>query len=65
MYTKTEKKKVSLNSSLHLILIESLDMMLYNNKEKYTLAKHGWETMEIFCEGITEVRDNQRQILVS
>ncbi|KAL8090413.1 hypothetical protein AgCh_039763 [Apium graveolens] len=64
-YTETEKEKVSLDSGLQLILIESLHNVMYNNIVNCDTAKYIWEKIEIPCEGTEEVRSNQRRILVS
>ena len=64
-YTEPEKEKVSLDNGLHLILIESLDNVIYNNIINCELAKQIWEKIEILCEGTKDVRSNQRRILVS
>ena len=64
-YSESEKEKVSLDSGLQLILIESLDNVMYNNIINCDTAKQIWEKIEILCEGTEEVRSNQRQILVS
>ena len=64
-YTETEKEKVSLDSGLQLILIESLDNVMYNNIVNCDTAKQIWEKIEILCEGTEEVRSNQRRILIS
>ncbi|XP_074346312.1 uncharacterized protein LOC141685085 [Apium graveolens] len=64
-YTEPEKEKVALDSGLELILIESLDNVMYNNIINYESAKQIWEKIAILCEGKEEVRSNQRRILVS
>ncbi|KAL8133711.1 hypothetical protein AgCh_008957 [Apium graveolens] len=64
-YTETEKEKVSLDSGLQLILIESLDNVMYNNIVNCDTSKQIWEKIEILCEGTEEVRSNQRRILIS
>ncbi|KAL8099901.1 hypothetical protein AgCh_032235 [Apium graveolens] len=64
-YTEPEKEKVSLDSGLQLILIESLDNVMYNNIVNCDTAKQIWEKIEILCEGTEEVRSNQRRILIS
>ena len=56
---------MSLDSGLQLILIESLDNVMYNNIINYETAKQIWEKIEILSEGTEEVRSNQSQILVS
>jgi len=50
---------------LQLILIESLDNVMYNNIVNCDTAKQIWEKIEILCEGTEEVRSNQRRILIS
>ncbi|KAL8093557.1 hypothetical protein AgCh_035440 [Apium graveolens] len=64
-YTEPEKEKVSLDSGLQLILIESLDNVMYNNIVNCDTTKKTWEKIEILCEGTEEVRSNQRRILNS
>ena len=54
-----------MDKSLKLILVESLDLVMYNNIVNCTSGKQIWEIIEILCEGTTEVKDNQKQILVS
>ena len=46
-YSDPEKEKVSLDSSLQLILIESLDNVMYNNIVNCDTAKQIWEKIEI------------------
>ncbi|KAL8157376.1 hypothetical protein AgCh_002177 [Apium graveolens] len=58
-YTEPEKEKVSLDSSLQLILIESLDNVMYNKLVKCDTAKQIWEKIEIFSEETEEVRYNK------
>ncbi|XP_074353373.1 uncharacterized protein LOC141692429 [Apium graveolens] len=64
-YTKQENEKVSFDSSLQLILIESLDNVMYNNIINCESVKQIWEKIDILCEGTEEVRSNQRRILIS
>ncbi|KAL8110822.1 hypothetical protein AgCh_026529 [Apium graveolens] len=64
-YTEPEREKVSLDSALQLILIESPDNIMYNNIVNCDTAKQIWEKIEILCEGTEEVRSNQRRILIS
>ncbi|KAL8149628.1 hypothetical protein AgCh_006582 [Apium graveolens] len=64
-YTEPEKEKVSLDSGLQLILIESLDNVMYNNIVNCDTAKQIWLKIEILCKGTEEVRSNQRRILIS
>ena len=46
-YSESEKQKVSLDSGLQLILIESLDNVMYNNSINCETAKEVWEKIEI------------------
>ncbi|XP_074347330.1 uncharacterized protein LOC141686179 [Apium graveolens] len=64
-YTEPEKEKVALDSGLQLILIESLDNVMYNNIINYESAKQIWEKIGNLCDGTEELRSNQRRILVS
>ncbi|KAL8112209.1 hypothetical protein AgCh_019775 [Apium graveolens] len=64
-YTEPEKEKVSLDSGLQLIFIDSLDNVMYNNVVNCDTAKQIWEKIEILCEGTEELRSNQSRILVS
>ncbi|KAL8102703.1 hypothetical protein AgCh_027290 [Apium graveolens] len=64
-YFEPEKEKVSLDSGLQLILIESLDNVMYSNIVNRDTAKQIWEKIEILGEGTEEVRSNQRRILIS
>ncbi|KAL8132115.1 hypothetical protein AgCh_007858 [Apium graveolens] len=63
-YSEIEKEKVSLDSGLQLILIESLDNVMYNNIINCDTSKQIWEKIEILYEGTEEVRSNQRRILI-
>ncbi|KAL8103457.1 hypothetical protein AgCh_027877 [Apium graveolens] len=54
-YTEPEREKVSLDSALQLILIESLDNVMYNNIVNCDTAKHIWEKIEKLCEGTEEL----------
>ncbi|KAL8088143.1 hypothetical protein AgCh_038062 [Apium graveolens] len=64
-YTDLKKEKISLDSDLQLILIESFDNVMYNNIVNCDTTKQIWEKIEILCEGTEEVRLNQRRILIS
>ena len=65
LYSDSENEKIVMDKNLQLIVIESLDLVMYNNIVNSGFGKQIWEIIEIFCEGTTEVKDNQRQILVS
>ena len=60
LYYDSENEKITMDKSLQLILIESLDLVMYNNIVNCTSRKQIWE-----CEGSAEVKDNEKQILVS
>ncbi|KAL8092799.1 hypothetical protein AgCh_034883 [Apium graveolens] len=53
-YTETEKEKFSMDNGLQLILIESLDNIMYNNIISRDTTKQIWEKIEIMCEGTEE-----------
>ena len=65
IYSDSENEKITMNKSLQLILIKSLDLVMYNNIVNCTSGKQIRETIEILCEVSTEVKDNQKKILVS
>ena len=65
LYSDSERENIAMDKSLQLILIESIDLVMYNNIVNCTSGKQIWETIEILCEGSNEVKDNQKQILVS
>ncbi|MGI4673347.1 hypothetical protein ACR2XN_28175 [Klebsiella pneumoniae] len=64
-YTADEKEDASLDNSLQLILVESLDSVMFTHVVNCKNAKHIWETIEIINEGTEEVRENRLQILTS
>ena len=66
-WTDTEKEKVALDDHLQLILLDSLsnDKFLYGNVITCNSAYDMWKKIELLCEGSEEVRENQKQILVS
>ena len=64
-YTPDEKEDASLNINLQLILVESLDLIMYNHVLNCKDAKHIWETIETINEGTEEVRENRLEILTS
>ncbi|KAL8125083.1 hypothetical protein AgCh_012669 [Apium graveolens] len=61
-YTEPEKEKVSLDSGLQLILIESLDNVMDNNIINCDAAKQIWEKIEILCERTEELPPPLTQI---
>lgn len=48
-----------------MILVESLDPVMYNHVVNCTSAKKIWDTIEIINEGTKEVRENRLEILTS
>ena len=58
-YDEKDKETASLDDSLQLILIDSLNDHMYNQVVNCTSAKEIWETISIICEGTDEVRENQ------
>ena len=65
LYSDSENEKIIMDKCLQLILIESLDLVMYNNIVNCTSGKQICKTIEILCEGSTKVKDNKKQILVS
>lgn len=45
LYIHTVKEKVSLDNIIMIILIESLDLVMYNNIVKCKSTKHIWKTV--------------------
>ena len=64
-YTLDEKEYVSLDINQQLILVESLDPIMYNHVVNWKDAKHIWDTIETINEGTEEVRENRLEILTS
>lgn len=64
-YSEAEKEIVSLDISLQLILVESLDPVMYAHVVNCTDSKQIWDTIEIINEGTKEVRENRVEILTS
>ena len=64
-YTPDEKEDVLLDINLQLILVESLDPIMYNHVVNCKDAKHIWDTIETINEGTEEVRQNRMEILTS
>ena len=50
---------------MQLILVESLDPIMYNHVVNYKDSKHMWDTIETINEGTEEVRENRLEILTS
>ena len=64
-YTADEREDASLDINMQLILVESLDPIMYNHVVNYKDAKHIWDTIETINEGTEEVRENRLEILTS
>ena len=66
-FLDAEKEKVALDDYLQLILLDSLtlDRAMCGNVIGCSSAKDMWNKIELLCEGSEEVRENQRQKLVS
>ena len=62
-----KKEKVALDDHLQLILLDSLsnDKVMGGNVITCSSAYDMWKKIELLCEGSEEVRENQKQILVS
>ena len=54
---------MNLDDDLQLILVESLDPVMYNVVVNCTNAKQIWDTLEIINEGSEEVKQNKKEIL--
>ena len=64
-YTPDEKEDASLDINLQLILVESMDPIMYNHVVNCKDAKHIWEIIETINEGTEEIRENRLEILTS
>ena len=64
-FSDTKKDKVALDTSLQLIIVESLDTAMLNQVINCSSAKHMWDTIELLMEGIAEVKENKLDILTS
>jgi hypothetical protein len=65
LYTPDEKVEVTLDDSLQLILVDSLDKYMFGQVVNCRSAKHIWDTIETINEGTDEVRENRMEILMS
>ena len=61
-YTTVDTEEVGLDLSLQMILIDSLDSIMYNHVVNCKDAKHIWDTIEIINEGTEEVKENMLEI---
>ncbi|XP_063940573.1 uncharacterized protein LOC135149278 [Daucus carota subsp. sativus] len=64
-FSDEDNELINLDVTLQLILIESLDPIMYNNVVNCTNAKQIWDTLQIINEGSEEVRENKKEILVA
>ena len=64
-FSDTEKDKVALDTSLQLIVVESLDTAMLNQVINCSNAKQIWDTIELVMEGTSEVKENRLDILIS
>ena len=64
-YTAAEKEEASMDASLQLILVDSLDPLMNRHVMNCKDSKHIWETIEVINEGTEEVRENKLEILTS
>ena len=64
-FSDAERDRVELDTSLQLILVESLDQTMYNHVISCASAKEIWDKIEIMMEGTEEVKENKTQILVA
>lgn len=62
-YTDEENEQVTLDINLQLFLVETQDLIMYNNVVNCQNANQIWDTLEIICEGSEEVRENRLEIL--
>ena len=64
-YTYEESEQMNLDDALQLILVESLDSVMYNVVVNCTNTKQIWDTLEIITEGSEEVIENKKEILMA
>ena len=64
-FSDTEKDKVALDTSLQMIIVESLDTAMLNHVINCSSAKHMLDTIELLMEGTAEVKKNRLDILTS
>ena len=64
-YSDTEKDKVALDTSLQLIIVDSLDIAMLNQVINCSSAKQMWDTIELLMEGTAEVKENRLDIMTS
>ena len=64
-FSDMEKDKVALDTSLQLIVVESLDTVMLNQVINCSSAKQIWDTIELLMEGTSEVKENRLDVLTS
>ncbi|KAL8092767.1 hypothetical protein AgCh_034863 [Apium graveolens] len=64
-FSPAEIEEASLDASLQLILVDSLNPLMNRHVMNCKDSKHIWETIEVINEGIEEVRENKLEILTS
>ncbi|KAL8100564.1 hypothetical protein AgCh_032713 [Apium graveolens] len=64
-FSPAEIEEASLDASLQLILVDSLNPLMNRHVMNCKDSKHIWETIEIINEGTEEVRENKLEILTS
>ena len=64
-YTDEENEQMNLDDTLQLILVETLDPVMYNVVVNCTNVKQIWDTLEIINEGSEEVTENKKEILMA
>ena len=64
-FTDSEKDVVALDTSLQLIIVDSMDSDMCHQILNCTSAKHMWDTVELIMEGTEEVKENRLDILTS
>lgn len=64
-YTEVDKDFICLDTSLQLIIVDSMDTDMSNQILNCVSGKHMWDTIELIMEGTEEVRENRVDILRS
>ena len=64
-FSDSEKGKVTLDTILQLIVVESLDTTILNQVINCSNAKQMWDTIELLMEGTVEVKENRLDIFTS
>ena len=64
-FNDTKKDKVALDTSLHLIIVESLDTAMLIQVINCSSVKHMWDTIKLLIKGTAKVKENRLDILTS